>query len=236
MCRNLRQPAANVMAALPFPCLALVTDRSLAHPLPLLERINRAVAGGVDLVQLREKDLPGGPLLELAGGIKDSLPDSVLLLINERVDVAAALGVDGVQLGEAALPVPKARRILGPDALIGRSVHSLEGALAAEAEGADFLVVGTMFASRSHLGEEPAGPQLLGEIGAECSLPMLGIGGITAGNVAQVMAAGAAGAAVISAILGAPDPEAAARELKETMLASLERARAGRQEELASSD
>ena len=224
------------MAALPFPCLALVTDRSLAHPLPLLERINRAVAGGVDVVQLREKDLPGGSLLELAGGIKDSLPESALLLINERVDVAAALGVDGVQLGEAALPVPKARRILGPDALIGRSVHSLEGALAAEAEGADFLVVGTMFASRSHLGEEPAGPQLLGEISAECSLPMLGIGGITAGNVAQVMAAGAAGAAVISAILGAPDPEAAARELKETMLASLERAGAERQEELASSD
>ena len=224
------------MAALPIPCLALVTDRTLSHSAPLVQRIARAVVGGVDLVQLREKDLPGGKLLELAREIEPSLAGRALLIINERVDVAAALGADGVQLGEEALPAPEARRILGPEALIGRSVHSLEGALEAAAEGADFLVVGTMFASRSHPGEEPSGPGLLRRIGAECPLPLLGIGGITAANVGQVMDAGAVGAAVISAILGAPDAESAARELKQTMLASQRWGEANRQEELASSD
>ena len=224
------------MAALPVPCLALVTDRTMAHPASLVERIALAVAGGVDLVQLREKDLPGGKLLELAREIEQSIAGRALLIINERVDVAAAMGADGVQLGEEALPTREARRILGPEALIGRSVHSLEGARQATAEGADFLVVGTMFASRSHPGEEPSGPELLGRIKAECPLPMLGIGGITAGNVGQVMDAGATGAAVISAILGAGDVEAAARELKDTMPASRLPGGVVRRKELASSD
>ena len=183
-----------------------------------------------------EKDLPGGKLLELAREVEQSIAGRALLIINERVDVAAAMGADGVQLGEEALPTVEARRILGPAALIGRSVHSLEGARQAAAEGADFLVVGTMFASRSHPGEEPSGPELLGRIKAECSLPLLGIGGITAGNVGQVMDAGATGTAVISAILAAPDVELAARELKETMLAAQLPGGAVRRKELASSD
>lgn len=186
----------------------------------LPERVAAAVAGGVDMVQLREKDLPGGQLLQLAAALEEQIVGRARLMVNERVDVAAALPAAGVQLGEAALPVAAARRLLGNDALIGRSVHSVEGALQAVAEGADFLVAGTMYASRSHPGEKPAGPELLRQIAAVADIPVIGIGGITADNVGAVMQAGAAGAAVITNILAAPDPEQAAIRLKTAMRAA----------------
>jgi thiamine-phosphate pyrophosphorylase len=206
--------------SLPNPCLCLVTERRVAGEDDLVRRVARAVAGGVDLVQLREKDLPGGRLLELAQELKAALGDSALLVVNERVDVAVAAAAHGVQLGEDALPVAAARDLLGPRALIGRSVHSLEGAGQAASQGADFLVVGTMFATRTHPGATPAGPELLQSIADQCSVPLIGIGGITLDNVGRVMSAGAAGVAVITSILGAPDPEAAARQLKQAMLAA----------------
>ena len=178
------------------------------------------MAGGVNLVQLREKDLPGGQLLKLAREVRDAAGDSALLLINERVDVAAAMGAAGVQLGEEALPVKEARKILGPDLLIGRSVHSEDGAQLAATEGADFLLVGTIFATSSHPGQEPAGPELIRRIASNCSLPLVGIGGIDESNLGQVMDAGAQGVAVISSILAAPDPEQAARRLSQAMSAA----------------
>lgn len=209
--------------ALPYPCLALVTDRRLGNGDTLPEQVAAAVAGGVDLVQLREKDLPGGLLLELAAAVQEKIAGRALLLVNERVDVAAALPAAGVQLGEDALPVAAARRQLGPNALIGRSVHSRAGAKAAIAAGADFLVAGTMYASRSHPGEPPAGPELIRQIAAAANAPIIGIGGITAANVGAVMQAGAAGAAVITGILAAPDPERAAAQLKAALRAALPR-------------
>ena len=218
-------------ATLPWPCLCLVTDRLLTGPglvgedtlisSVLKTVVTQAVAGGVNLVQLREKDLPGGPLLKIAGELREVIGHAALLLINERVDVAAAVGADGVQLGEEALPPKEARKILGPDPLIGRSVHSEQGAQLAEAEGADFLLVGTMYATSSHPGHQPAGLELIRRIAASCSLPLLGIGGITEANLGPVMEAGAQGVAVISSILAAPDPEQAARGLKQAMLAAL---------------
>jgi thiamine-phosphate pyrophosphorylase len=206
--------------ALPGPCLCLVTDRHVGDERTLVSRVAQAVAGGVDMLQLREKDLPGGRLLELAEALKKAIGDSALLVVNERVDVAAAVAADGVQLGEEALPVAVARDILGPEALIGRSVHSLEGAVRAAQQGADFLVVGTIYATRSHPGEEPAGPDLIRRIAATCSVPLIGIGGINASNMSEVMQAGASGAAVITSILAAPDPQLAAWELKQAMLAA----------------
>ena len=134
---------------LPDPCLCLVTDRHVGDESTLVERVAEAVAGGVDLVQLREKDLHGAQLLDLAQRVRRAIGDRALLVINERIDVATALPADGAQLGEDAIPVPAARRILGSDMLIGRSVHSVEGAKQALQDGADFLVVGTMFPSRS---------------------------------------------------------------------------------------
>jgi thiamine-phosphate pyrophosphorylase len=207
--------------ALPGPCLCLVTDRRIGDEGTLVYRAAQAVAGGVDLVQLREKDLPGGRLLELAVALKQAIGDSALLIVNERVDVATAVGANGVQLGEEALPVAVARDMLGPEALIGRSVHSLDGAARAAQEGADFLVVGTIYATRSHPGEEPAGADLIRRIATACSVPLIGIGGINPSNMREVIQAGASGAAVITSILASSDPRQAARELKQAMLAAL---------------
>ena len=205
---------------LPDPCLCLVTDRHVGDESALVERVARAVAGGVNLVQLREKDLHGAQLLDLARRLRQAIGDRALLVINERVDVAAALPADGAQLGEDAVPVPSARRILGPERLIGRSVHSVEGAEQAVQEGADFLVVGTMFPSRSHPGEVPAGPQLVSQVVERCSLPAIGIGGITPENCNQVIEAGAMGVAVITGILAAPDPAEAACRIRQAMTAA----------------
>lgn len=207
---------------LPYPCLCLVTDRRVARDNDdLAARVAAAVSGGVDLVQLREKDLPGGQLLKLAVALEERIGGRARLIVNERVDVAAALPAAGVQLGEDALPVAAARRLLEQDALLGRSVHSLAGAKRAVAECADFLIAGTMYASRSHPGEPPAGPELIRQIAAIADTPILGIGGITPDNVGTVMQSGAFGVAVITNILADTDPEQAAARLKAAMRAAL---------------
>ena len=199
---------------LELPCLCLVADSSVVAPENMSHRIALAVAGGVGLVQLRAKELPGGRLLSLAKELKQTIGEQALLLVNERVDVAVAVGADGVQLGEEALPPGAARGLLPEGALIGRSVHSVPGAANAQAAGADFLLVGTMFATGSHPDALPAGPDLLRHVSNSCHIPLIGIGGITRNNLAEVMAAGASGVAVIRSILSAPDPEKAAVELK----------------------
>ncbi|MDE2788573.1 MAG: thiamine phosphate synthase [Chloroflexota bacterium] len=205
--------------ALPNPALCLVTDRRVCPPDELPDRVSAAVAGGVDIVQLRDKDEAGGALLEQANALLEITSGSAIILINERADVAAACRAGGVQLGEAAMPTAAVRPLLPDGSIIGRSVHSVDGAIRAQASGADFLLVGTMFATRSHPGEEPSGPGLLERIrAAGASAPLLAIGGITADNVAQVMQAGADGAAVITAILASPDPEMAASQIKSAML------------------
>lgn len=203
--------------ALQLPCLCLVADCSVVAPDNLVASVVQGVEGGVNLVQLRAKELPGGQILSLATELKAAIEDRAALLINERVDVAAVAEASGVQLGEAALPVSAARDILPPDSLIGRSVHSESGAKQAVADGADFLVVGTMFATGSHPGAEPAGPGLMRNVAARCNLPLIGIGGITSENVAGVMEAGASGVAVIRSILTADSPRQAARELSSAL-------------------
>jgi thiamine-phosphate pyrophosphorylase len=208
---------------LPEPCLCLVTDRKLGDEVDLVHRAAEAVTGGVDMVQLREKDLPGCRLLSLTASLKGAFGSRALLTINERADVAMAAGADGVQLAEDALPLAAVRRIMGPEALIGRSVHSEEGAVRAAAEGADFLIVGTMYPTRSHPAATPDGPGLMRRIAnvlEERAAPVLliGIGGITADNLGEVIRAGAGGVAVISSILASPDPREEARKLKQAML------------------
>ena len=206
----------------PIPCLCLVTDRTVGAPDSLVERVAAAVAGGVDMVQVREKDLPGARLLELANTLKDAVGECAAILVNERVDVAAAAGVSGVQLGEEALGVAAARRILGDGCLVGRSVHSLTAAEEAAAQGADFLIVGTMYSTRSHPGALPAGPELMRNISSHCRVPLIGIGGINESNLGEMLRAGASGVAVITSILNSDNPEAAARRLKTAMLAALD--------------
>ena len=206
--------------SLPHPILCLVTDHTYAQHQSLSAPVAMAIAGGVNMVQLREKELPGRELLALAQEMREVTQDKALLLVNERVDVALAAGADGVQLGEGAMPVEAVRELAGEQLLIGRSVHSSEGAQEAEAQGADFLIVGTTFPSASKPGMAPAGPELLSRIARAVTIPFLAIGGVNRENVDQVMEQGCSGVAVISAILGAVDPGQASRDLKEAILAA----------------
>jgi thiamine-phosphate pyrophosphorylase len=196
------------------PRLMLVTDRSLCPVERLPAVVAVAVRHGVDAVQLREKDLPDRPLLALARALREATAGAALLFVNGRVDVALAADADGVQLGEAALSVAAARRLAGRRLVIGRSVHDVAGAAAAERAGADLLVLGTVYPSRSHPGGAAGGEALVRQVCARVHLPVIGIGGITAANAAAVVRAGAAGVAVISAILAAPEPAEAAAALR----------------------
>ena len=206
------------MATLPLPCLCLVTDRRQCEGRRLEDVVEAAVEGGANLVQLRENDLPARQLLTLAQVMRKLTRGRALLFINGRLDVALACDADGVQLGEEGLPVDAARRVAGERVLLGRSVHSVEGALEAEAKGADLLVVGTIFPTGSHnRGSDPAGIGLLEQISSRVHIPFLAIGGVTAENVESVITAGASGAAVITAITRSQDPARATRELTERM-------------------
>lgn len=198
----------------PVPSLMLVTDRRLCPVERLPGLVAELVRHGVDAVQLREKELCGDSLLELGRALRAATEGRALLFVNGRVDVALAVGADGVQLGEDAGPVEEARQRAGGRLLVGRSVHDLAGAQAAERAGADLVVLGTIYASRSHPGGATAGPELVREVCGQVGLPVIGIGGITGANAAEVIEAGAMGVAVISSILAAPDPCGAAAELR----------------------
>lgn len=191
--------------------LMLVTDRTLVGPGALPNVVDRAIAGGVDAVQLREKDLPADELIVLGRDLHAVTSGRALLLINGTAEQARACGADGVHLPEAA-PMPDEEQRAG--LLIGRSVHGVAAAQQAAAEQADYLVVGTIFPSRSHQDGQASGPGVIRTVTASLALPVVAIGGITAGNAADVIHVGASGVAVISAILGAPDPYAAAAELR----------------------
>ena len=134
------------MAPLPRPVLCLVTDRRLCRGRKLEQVVEAAVEGGCGMVQLREKDLPAGKLLDLAVRLRSITSGRALLIVNDRVDVALAAGADGVQLPEDGLAVDAARQV-GGNMLVGRSVHSVAGGVQAVADGADFLVAGSVFAT-----------------------------------------------------------------------------------------
>ena len=165
------------------------------------------------MVQLREKDLSARDLYDLGARVKEAIAGRALLIVNDRIDVALALDADGVQLPEDAPPVAEARRIVGDDMLIGRSVHSVSGAVEAESSGADFLIAGTIFPSASHPDGPAQGTDFIRALCREVSVPVLAIGGITIQNVGEIMEARCSGAAVISAISEVEDPGIAARTL-----------------------
>ena len=195
------------------PCLCLVTDRKRTKSGDAAATVAASLDGGVGMVQLREKDMPPFELLRLARRLRLVTKGRALLVVNDRVDVAMLSGADGVQLGETALDVADVRKLVGPDMLIGRSVHSEVGAVDAECQGADFLVLGTVFETASHPDGRVGGLDLVREVTGAVGIPVLGIGGITSANAASVMEAGASGAAVITAITMSDGPRAAASDL-----------------------
>ena len=210
-------PLPSRIGRLRLPTLCLVTDRHQCGETELEAVVAAAIEGGVNVVQLREKDLPAGDLFSLGMRLREVTRGKALLLINDRVDVAQACGADGVHLPENGLPTSIARWVMGRNALVGRSVHSAEAAAQAERDGADLVHLGTIFVSPSKPDSPPVGPALLREVVDAVSVPVLAVGGVTPENVGEAIAAGASGVAVISAICGADDPKAAAKALVEAM-------------------
>lgn len=199
--------------------LMLVTDRRATGGRPLLELVGQAVAGGVDAVQLREKDLTARALMELGSGLRPVCrQNGAKFLINDRGDLARILEADGVHLTSRSYSPEDARRLLGDEALVGVSTHSLEEAYQAKRAGADYVLFGPVFATPSKLSYgPPQGIKALAQVIAGVSLPVFAIGGINEDNMGEVLAAGCAGIALISGILSRPDVYKAAAGLKEKM-------------------
>jgi len=200
----------------------LVTGESLSAGRTTREIVAAAIEGGVGVVQLREKERSVRERYEMGREIRAQCREAgVAFVVNDRVDLAQALDADGVHLGDDDLPVPVARELLGAEAVIGRSVSTVEAAEAAEAAGADYLGVGTVYRTQSKddipEAEHGVGPERVAEIADAVDVPLVGIGGITAENAGEVAAAGADGVAVITAITRADDPGAATASLREAV-------------------
>ena len=198
------------------PVLCLITDPDSPN---LIQAAEIALSAGVNMVQLRGHQLSAADMYTLALTLRPLCQRyAAAFIVNDRVDVGLAVGTEGFQLGRRSLPLPVVRQLVGEDYLLGASVHSQEEAQVAVANGADFLIAGTIFASRSHPGGPPSGLNLLRNIKqALPTYPLLAIGGITPENAGQAIAAGADGVAVISAILGATGIARAVQELCTTI-------------------
>ena len=194
------------------PVLCLITDLQLVSPRPLEQVVADAIRGGINLVQLREKNLPTRELLDVALRLREVIGDHAGFVVNGRVDVAFAAAADGVHLPSDGIPAKSARQILGAAAIVGQSVHSAEEAQVAGGSHVDYVELGTIFPSPSHPGGALLGVDGIRQA-AKFGGPILAVGGITPTNVASAIEAGAAGIAVISTILADPDPRGAAERL-----------------------
>ncbi len=197
--------------------LCLVTDRGLARGRPLVEVVLRAVAGGVTMVQLREKGATTRAFLDEARALKAALAGrGVPLIVNDRADVALAVGADGVHVGQTDMPVEAVREIVGPGLTIGLSVTDAGQVGRADAGLADYLGIGPLHPQKTKA--DAAAPLGLGGFAALRRLtakPALAIGGVKPEDVPMLVEEGATGVAVVSAIMAADDPEAAARAFAE---------------------
>lgn len=196
--------------------LYLVTDRSLSLGRTLEEVVSEAVAGGVTIVQLREKDAPTGEFLELAQRLKEILrPYGVPLIINDRVDIALAVDSDGLHIGQSDMPYDIARKLLGPDKIIGLSVESMDDLIAANELDVDYIGISPVFATPTKTDTAvPFGIEGLREAVRLSVHPTVGIGGMNRDTASDVIATGCDGIAVVSAISSAESPRAAAAELR----------------------
>lgn len=199
--------------------LYLITDRHQARAGNLADLVEEALQGGVRAVQLREKDLQPAELYGLASQLRRiTAAHGAKLLINDRIDVALAVNADGVHLPERGIPAAAARKIVGPDRLIGVSCHSMASATRAQRDGADFITFGPVFFTPSKAGYgDPLGVARLAETAGSLQIPVFGLGGITTEKIPQVMAAGVRGIALISAIMAAEDPQSAAAGILRTI-------------------
>ena len=195
----------------------LVTSSSCAAG---IERVVRdAVTGGAGIVQLREKSIPDRQLLELAKQVRRwTREGEAIFIMNDRPDLAVLADADGVHVGQEELSVYDARRIVGPDRLVGVSTHTLDQARAAVRDGANYIGVGPVFGSRTKQFDSLAGLDFVRQVASEITLPWYAIGGIDSSNVNEALQAGASRIAVSNAVCAAPDPGHATRSLRERLL------------------
>lgn len=192
--------------------LYLITDRHQIGSLNLLDVVEEALKGGVRGVQLREKDLTSREFYELAYDMRKLTSRyDARLFINDRVDIALAVDADGVHLGLNSLPIHRVRRLIGDKKLIGLSCHNQVNAIMAQEKGADFITFGPVYytPSKAQYGK-PVGVEKLEIVSHLLDIPVLALGGIKKGNIHEVSAAGAAGIALVSAIIASDDPRSEA--------------------------
>ena len=198
----------------------MITDERLSRGRSHLQIAEAAIRGGADVVQLREKTASSRRLYDIALQLRRLTRETeVPFVVNDRLDVALAADADGVHIGREDLPASVVRRILGPGKILGVSAESVEEAVAAEMDGADYLGVGPVFEARGTKADagEPLGLDLIARIRRDCRLPIVAIGGINAENARLVRDAGANAAAVVSAVASADDVAQAARLLKRVL-------------------
>jgi thiamine-phosphate pyrophosphorylase len=196
--------------------LYVITDETVARGLGHVEIARKLVEGGADVIQLRDKARTGKDLLSIAVQIQRlSRSTGTMFIINDRLDLALACDADGVHLGQEDLPVPFARKVSPPGFIIGTSVRTVQEALIAETEGADYIALSPIFDTATKSDAGPGkGLERLKEIKSAVSIPVIAVGGIGKGNVRQVMEAGADGVAVISAVVGQKDIVRATAEMR----------------------
>lgn len=210
--------------------ICAVTDRSRLAGTPvgvdgLVARLTLAAEAGVDLVQVREPDLSGAELVALVRRVVTATRDTTArVVVNERLDVAFAAGAHGVHLRGDSMPTAAARQLAPAGFLIGRSAHTVDEAVNAAAEGADYVVLGTVFETVSKPGQRAAGLTLLATAAERCSAPVLAIGGMTVARAADVAEAGAAGLAAIGMFMGEQGDADTVRANLQTMVAGIRRA------------
>ena len=201
--------------------LMLITDPD-ASPGELVAGVTAAVRGGVTAVQVRRPGAGAGELLDLVVALTAPTRDGgAVLIVNDRVDVALAAGADGVHLKRSSIPLAEARKLLGPDMILGVSTHREEEVHEAVAMGADYVVFGPVFRTPSKEGIlTPRGAERYGAIALAASIPVLALGGVNRHTLRELVGGTVPGVAVIRAILAADDPEAAARELRSVLARS----------------
>ncbi|MCI0331290.1 MAG: thiamine phosphate synthase [candidate division Zixibacteria bacterium] len=198
--------------------LCLVSDRQFLGGRSLVDVVSQAIRGGVDMVQLREKNLEFRTWLDLAVELaRLCRKNKVFFIINDRVDIAVACGADGVHLGQDDFPVAAARKILGKKKIIGKSTHSLAQAKAALKEKVDYLAVGPVFWTLTKKIDRPVGTELVSQVRKLTKKPILAIGGVKPENARSVITAGATGVAAVSALMAAPDVAEASRAFRKVL-------------------
>ncbi len=196
--------------------LYAVTDRSWLRGRSFAHVVEEALKAGVTFLQLREKDLDYDSYLKLAKEIKEiARKYNVPFVINDNVDVAIASGADGVHVGQKDMAAKDVRKLIGPDKILGVSAQTVEQAVEAERNGADYIGVGSVFPTSTKPDAEAVSFETLGEICSTVSIPVVAIGGINRDNVMKLAGSGVDGIAVVSAIFARDDIASAVKELKE---------------------